>query len=89
MGDVAVPRASDSAKHGSQSIRKVAGFGATDTDDSADSGGRSGAASLDNDSTCVDDDALSVHYSGSDAPQDLDYLHDLSGGFLSSLLMAS
>ena len=91
VGDVAEPSASDSPEHGSQPIRKVAGFGEVDTDDSADDNRSegSGAASLDKDGTCSDDDALSVHSSGSDARHDLDYLHDQSGGLHNYLLMTS
>ena len=91
VDDVAVPSESDSVGPGSQSIRKVAGLGETDTADSADddSGEGSGAAFPDIGSTRGDDDALSVHSSGSDARHDLDYLRDKPGGLLSYLVMAS
>ena len=91
VDDVAVPSASGPVELGSQSVGRVAGFSEIDTNDSADGkrGKGSGVASPDNISTCGDDDALSVHSSGSDARYDLVYLLDQPGRLLSYLLMAS
>ena len=70
--------------------RKIAGFGEIDTDDSSDgeSDRNSGDAPPGDSSARGDDDAGSVHSSGSDARHGLDYLEQ-SGGLLSYLLMAS
>ena len=71
--------------------RKVAGFGEIDTDDSSgdESGRNSGDAPPGDSSARGDDDAGSVHSSGSDARHQLDYLLEQSVGLLSYLLMAS
>ena len=71
--------------------RKIAGFGEVDTDDSfGDENDRgSDAASPGDSSACGDDDAGSIHSSGSDARHELDFLLDQSGGLLSYLLLAS
>ena len=71
--------------------RRVAGFGEVDTDDSSgdEIDRNSGDVPPEDSSALGDDDAGSVHSSGSNARHGLDYLMEQSGGLLSYLLMAS
>ena len=91
LGDVVPVSSSVTSKAEAHVSRKVAGFGEIDTDDSSgdESDRNSGDAPPEANSARGDDDAGSVHSSGSNARHELDYLLEQSGGLLSYLLTAS
>ena len=91
LGDVIPFDSNDTSKAEVRVSRRVAGFGEVDTDDSSgdESDRNSGDAPPEDSSARGDDDAGSVHSSGSNARHELDYLMEQSGGLLSYLLMAS
>ena len=81
LGDV-VPVGSNVTSEAEVHVsRRVAGFGEVDTDDSSgdESDRNSGDAPPEDSSARGDDDAGSVHSSGSNARHELDYLMEQSG----------
>ena len=76
LGDVATASCIVTSTADDPGSRKVAGFGEIDADDSSGDGSErnSGVVSPEDGSACDDDDAGSVHSSGSDARHELDYL---------------